>query len=356
MKTILLTLLFFALFSLSAMGQNKVKPIQDSSPPNVDTPQRKVKIPEVIVKPKKDTGGRTGGKKPVVGKVEKKSGTGKTEKKKSFWDSGWFKLMLVGLGFGLRILYQLTIIEHRDKKRKKRYLISVIEGYDSIIENQLGMFTPFLEALNKKDMNDGVFRTVIGLTKNNVDAVTRSDAFNIFVKNKKNDKKSEAFHKLYNNIDWVDALYLETLDKFKDSFEKMTKYEEEWYKNIDKVREFHDKYLDKVRSKEITEPFMLDFFLEIFPDYVDRFVDGVAPDIFATKKYLLEPLLTLCKSEQSEQSEYVGELLTILLWADLAFLNYEKNIRVTIQKFESLEKRFKAGQAKIETNLQILKN
>ncbi|HAS43562.1 MAG TPA: hypothetical protein DCS93_23990 [Microscillaceae bacterium] len=337
MKNILLTTCIIALASFQTVGQNKVKPV---------TKKKQVDTIKVIRKEISTT------KKKIKDKEE-------TTKSSSTWWGIDVKVWLVILAVVLNLaiiqhLYITVYKEKRDKKKKKRYLVSVIGSYDVIIQKQLGKFPPFLDALSKKNMDDTIFNTVIGLTKDNVDAVPRTEAYNVFVNNQKGNNKDIAFNDLYNNIDWVDALNIETIETFKDSFEKSIKHEDEWYKNIDEVRKFHDKYLGKVKSKEIIEPFMLEFFLQIYPNFVDKFVGGVAPGLFKVREELWKPAYKLCQSKKGEESEYVHELLDALLWADKAFQNYEKNIDIMIKKFESLEKRFEEAKSNIKHHLSII--
>lgn len=358
MKNILFSTCLLALISFQVVGQNKVKPVLKKK--QVDTV--KVIRKKTSVAKKKDTTSKAVGKKPVDRKekpaVIKKKAQGKKENTKasSTWLGIDLKIWLfiagVAVQFAVQHLYNTLYKNSVDRKKKHKYLIATVTSHISLLERQIEVISPFVEMLEKKEMADGTLFRITGLTKDNMDAVPRTEAFNIFVLKGGNTKeKSEAFAKLYNTIDLVDDTH-SNMESALDKYLSLdTEYYEEWKTCLQSVNNFIQKLIPDANKGTIKDQFLIDILTEY-----DLFVKSQTKhsDIYVLEENLIRPLWELCDTPTGQASSQRSEILNYIHLCNLAFQNYEKNRVNNLSIFEGIKATFEDSKTNIETSIKTL--
>ena len=72
------------------------------------------------------------------------------------------------------------------------------------------------------------------------------------------------------------------------------------------------------------------------------------------EEFLLQPLLESCRGLIGIGSPHRTEMLSYLLWCDLAFTNYDKNRVNSLRIFSSMRATFETSVKTMTEDLQIL--
>lgn len=323
MKPILFYVCLFALLSSPSVAQNTTRSKSDSRhSPSTSKALTKKKINPKTLATAKPT--------------------------KNFWDAWWFKVVLVAFGFGIRTLWQLFFVERRDGNRKRRYLINVMESYPSKIDDQIKKIRTMCDDLNKGGIP--ICKITKGLKKDNIDAITRADAFNALVLKKKGfQQNSNAFISLYDSLDLVDKIQADLPEKYQNFVAAHNEYIREWNRKKDPI----DILTNKIKAKKN------DHSLNKFEEQVDKTFFVLSKigenNIHNQFKLFITPLIQICQNSAPEGLSQQQEMLNSLLWLQTVYYDYKANVENFKNDLRHLDNHLLKAKENIQASLETLK-
>jgi hypothetical protein len=222
-------------------------------------------------------------------------------------------LIVVSISIGSQILRD-NYKEKKERKHKKEFLKEMIIAFNKGIENQIKYINSFIQKLEEEKIQNSALTTVSRVNKNNINVISRLDAYKFLIK--KDDVKNSAsqFEDLYSHIDLADSV-AQDLDPLCEKYNsELNNYSEQFYVHVDLIRKYYDGIYQKIKVASITEQeVMSDPLLKEFVIIYQTWAQEEPKDrdgMFIIAEKLIYPLQKLQKEHFNyELSNYILECL-----------------------------------------------